>query len=107
MKCNQSRPGFELVLPCPYPAMITITPRAPPKFITCSTVLLHQKYSAMHFYLGVALNVLDELCVCIYIYIYIYIYAFTYESYSKSSNPHLEKKISGNHTTTSNNIRKI
>ena len=30
MKCNQSRPGFELVSPCPFPATITITPRAPP-----------------------------------------------------------------------------
>ena len=29
MKCNQLRPGFELVLPCPFPMMITITPRAP------------------------------------------------------------------------------
>ena len=31
MKCNQSRPGFELVSPCPIPATITITPRALPK----------------------------------------------------------------------------
>ena len=29
MKCNQPRQGFELVSPCPYPATITITPRAP------------------------------------------------------------------------------
>ena len=29
VKCNQSGPGFELVSPCPYPATITITPRAP------------------------------------------------------------------------------
>ena len=28
MKCNQSRPGFELVSPCPFPMTITITPRA-------------------------------------------------------------------------------
>ena len=28
MKCNQSRPGFELVSPCPFPTTITITPRA-------------------------------------------------------------------------------
>ena len=35
MKCNQSRPGFELVLPCPFPTTITITPRAAPK-ILCS-----------------------------------------------------------------------
>ena len=31
MKCNQSRPGFELKSPCPIPATITITPRAPPQ----------------------------------------------------------------------------
>ena len=30
MKCNQSRPGFELVSPCPFHTTITITPRAPP-----------------------------------------------------------------------------
>ena len=32
MKCNQSRSGFELVSPCPFPTTITITPRALPKF---------------------------------------------------------------------------
>ena len=30
MKCNQSRPGFELLSPCPIPTTITITPLAPP-----------------------------------------------------------------------------
>ena len=30
MKCNQSRPGFPLVSPRPFPTTITITPRAPP-----------------------------------------------------------------------------
>ena len=29
MKCNQSRPGFEVVSPCPFPTTITIIPRAP------------------------------------------------------------------------------
>ena len=29
MKCNQSRPGFELMSPCPFPTMITIIPQAP------------------------------------------------------------------------------
>ena len=29
MKYNQSRPGFEPVSPCPFPTMITNTPRAP------------------------------------------------------------------------------
>ena len=33
MKCNQTRPGFGLVSPCPFPTTITITPRAPPYFI--------------------------------------------------------------------------
>ena len=32
MKCNQSRPGFELVSPCSFPTAITTTPRAPPKY---------------------------------------------------------------------------
>ena len=32
MKCNQSRIGFELVSPCPFPTTITTTPRAPPKW---------------------------------------------------------------------------
>ena len=30
MKCNQSRPEFELESPCPFPTTITITPRALP-----------------------------------------------------------------------------
>ena len=30
VKCNQSRPGFELVSPCPFPTTITIKPWAPP-----------------------------------------------------------------------------
>ena len=29
VKCNQSRPGFELKSPCPFPPTITISPRAP------------------------------------------------------------------------------
>ena len=29
MKCNQSRPGFELVSPCSFPTAITTIPRAP------------------------------------------------------------------------------
>ena len=33
MKCNQSRPGFELMSSCPHPATITITPWAPPNTI--------------------------------------------------------------------------
>ena len=34
MNCNHSRPGFELVLPCPFPTTITITPRTPPSALT-------------------------------------------------------------------------
>ena len=30
MKCNEFRPGFELVSPCLFPTTITTTPRAPP-----------------------------------------------------------------------------
>ena len=33
VKCNQSRPRFELVSPCPFPITINITPRAPPCLI--------------------------------------------------------------------------
>ena len=35
-KCNQPRPGFELMLPCLFPATITITPRAPSYMTTHS-----------------------------------------------------------------------
>ncbi len=30
MKCNQPRPGLELISPCPFPTTITITTQAPP-----------------------------------------------------------------------------
>ena len=42
MQCNQSRPGLELVSPCSFPTMITITPRAPHKGIlnTCTQLWL-------------------------------------------------------------------
>ena len=36
MKCNQSRPGFELVSPCPFPTTITITPQAPTDWLYMS-----------------------------------------------------------------------
>ena len=48
MKCNQSRPGFELVSPWPFPTTITITPRAPPSvyehyfLILCMSFLTSQ-----------------------------------------------------------------
>ena len=46
MKCNQSRPGFELVSSCPFPTTINITTRAPPllHFMVCQPlwVILRQ-----------------------------------------------------------------
>ena len=39
MKCNHSRPGFELVSPCPFPTTITTTPRAPPKIPSIVSLL--------------------------------------------------------------------
>ena len=47
MKCNQYRPGFELVSPCPFPTTITITPRAPPR-VNC---ILLKIYSSLSFVL--------------------------------------------------------
>ena len=44
MKCNQSRPGFELVSPCPFPTLITITPWAPPQ---CHEEILHHHNAKM------------------------------------------------------------
>ena len=41
MKCNQHRPGFELVSPCSFPTTITITPRAPPFFFFFFCYLTH------------------------------------------------------------------
>ena len=38
-KCNQSRPGFELVSPCSFPTMITITPWEPPRLLHYSRTL--------------------------------------------------------------------
>ena len=42
MKCNQFRPGFELVSPCLCPTTITITPRAPPASLCWSSAHLVQ-----------------------------------------------------------------
>ena len=57
MKYNRSRPGFELVSPCPFPTTITITPRASVPIIISQSPFL---------FLSLSLS--------IYIYIYIYIY---------------------------------
>ena len=53
MKYNQSHPGFELVSPCPYPAMITITPRAPPRF---SLKMLNNLLTHWHAVLRLIIN---------------------------------------------------
>ena len=104
MKCNQSRPGFELVSPCPYPATITITPRAPPVLTLGAVILFVQslwpekKPEEMHtryhvprgFFRLFWIGFLSYLCLSPhtsatkrekrylikkkYIYIYIYIY---------------------------------
>ena len=50
MKCNQSRLGFKLVSPCPFPTTITTTPRAPPLY----TNALRK---------GIVLSLLLRLCV--------------------------------------------
>ena len=46
-KCSQSRPGFELVSPCPFPTTITITPRAPPKYFYLTLIIL---FNPIHFF---------------------------------------------------------
>ena len=53
MKCSQSRPGFEIVSPCPFPTTITIIPRAPP---------------------NLSLSLSLSLCIYIYIYMHLYLY---------------------------------
>ena len=83
MKCNQSRLGFELVSPCPFPTTITITPRASwvsspgvPVYVQCSFIAIIPRST---------LTLNDRACLSIlvtqklfvynsYIYIYIYIY---------------------------------
>ena len=68
MKSNPSRPGFELVSPCPFPTTITITPRAPPPTVcpltshlkihpsktnkTCGTLLEKQGQTRVTFIYG-------------------------------------------------------
>ena len=68
MKCNQSRLGFELVSPCPFPTTITITPRAPPCYIAIvETILLCAKQNSSSFK-----NIINKMftnhiyiCVCV------------------------------------------
>ena len=51
MKCNQSRPGFELVSPCPFPTTITIRHEQHFNIFrdTCFYVLVRNECSAFHF----------------------------------------------------------
>ena len=58
VKCNQSRPGFELVSPCLYPTTITIT-------------LIYSQIESFRTHL---LWILYIYIIYLYIYIYIYIY---------------------------------
>ena len=44
MKCNQSRPGFELVSPCSFPTTITITPRVHIYTVVCKYVYTHESH---------------------------------------------------------------
>ena len=62
MKCNQSRPGFELVSLCPFPTMITSSPRAP----HCRL----QSSSDKGFVEGTTAVVLVVIGAWMYIYIY-------------------------------------
>ena len=41
MKCNQPCPGFELMSPCPFPTMITITPRTPPQNVFTNHIYIY------------------------------------------------------------------
>ena len=44
VKCNQSRPGFELLLSYPFPRTITITPQALPHYTTGTSPLHHRHF---------------------------------------------------------------
>ena len=50
MKCNQSRPRFELVSPCPFPTAITTTPRVPPHGHLYLTMVLLYRHMQIHTY---------------------------------------------------------
>ena len=54
MKCNQSRPGFEPVSPCPFPPTITITPRVPPiKLLFFPCLFLSYCHSVVHSFVDI------------------------------------------------------
>ena len=72
MKCNQSRPGFELMSPCTFPMMITITPRASPKqnITTPIYISFTLKYQWSIISAHSSLSIIsdwDSLYVCMYL----------------------------------------
>ena len=48
VKCNWSRPGFELVLSCPSPTTITITPWAPPICFSIKPFVFPMSFFGQH-----------------------------------------------------------
>ena len=56
MKCNQCRPGFELVSPCPFPTTITVTPRAPPHIMAKKWVLHILQFQTIQFNISTMFN---------------------------------------------------
>ena len=63
MKCNRSRPGFELVSPRSFATAITTTPRAPPRLHYEERI----KVSACKLVAGET-NMRTRVCVCAYVY---------------------------------------
>ena len=103
MKCNQSRPGFELVSPCPFPTTITNTPWAPPSlytnsnnptlqfipnylpvfsFLFCTTLYLYLQINISSSFFSSCKIISFLLSPLKYLpYIYIYTLFFTYYPY--------------------------
>ena len=71
MKCNQTRPGFELVSPCSFPKTVTITPRAPP-FVEhnrhfLSTYFLVDPFILPYWFYRVRRELIDVFSLIVYI----------------------------------------
>ena len=71
MKCNQPRPGFELVSPCPFSTTITITPRSPHiqlagRHILCCYVLFSHVCQHTHTHTHVSMILPPSLFFCLY-----------------------------------------
>ena len=73
MKCNQSRPRFELVSPCPFPATITIIPGAPPW--TCIYVI------NTYIYMYSITDIEQSFCINIANYVTIYLWEMNWFPY--------------------------